>query len=234
MVRMRIVVLWSSLFIVFVLVSCDNHETKRTHFKTGQVESEYQVKDGLRDGFARTYYEDGSLKFEGAFKGGLRDGWHVLYYVGGGINQKTFYTNANGAEQAKTKLRYNKQGELISDFSFVEKRISLEVKNQTPYYVNDTLFMKIKIEDAKHSYCEAVLGHFDSNLNVLRAPEGDPITVSGNENHEIIMRVQLTKPGKDTLTWIVRDFDFKYKTDSTGTSFGENAYLAYPIEVKQR
>lgn len=223
-----------TIFLFLNLVSCKDRDVVRHYYDNGTLEDEYQVKNGIKDGFARIYFEDGTLKQDGHYKNDLRDGWHVLYYSIGKINQKTLYTNENGKEVATRTLKFNQKGDLVSDFTFAQKKITLEIKNQMPYRVGDTLLVKLKIENAKYSYSEATIGFFDEYLNVLRYPNENPVYISGNKAHEIVMRVRPTKPGPDTITWLVRDFDFKPRTDSTGTSIGEESYFGYPIQVEER
>jgi hypothetical protein len=56
----------------------------------------------------------------------------------------------------------------------------------------------------------------------------------GNINHEMVMRLHLTRPGPDTITWLVRDFNFIPRTDSTGTSAGEESHYGYQIQVEEK
>ena len=69
---------------------------------------------------------------------------------------------------------------------------------------------------------------------MLRYRHEEPFYYSGNEKHEMVMRLRLTKPGPDTITWLVRDFDYFSKTDSTGMSLGEESYFGYQIQVEER
>jgi len=220
--------------ILFLLASCEEREVVHHYYDNGTLEDEYQVKDGKKDGFARIYLEDGTLEYEGDYKNDLRDGWHVLYYSNGQINQRTLYTSENGNELATKKLKFNRKGDLVSDFKFAPKKITLQIKNKMPYRVGDTLRAMMKIEDAKYKYSESTVGFFDEYLNVLRYRKEEPVYYPGNANHEMVMRLRLTKPGPDTLTWLVRDFDFIPRTDSTGTSIGEESYFGYQIQVEER
>jgi hypothetical protein len=225
----KVAILFISLW---SLLSCSDREVKRTYYATGELESETETMDGfVKHGFGRSYYIDGTVKYQGKYEDNLRVGWHILHYPDGQIHRKTFYTVADGMELARRKMRYTKRGDLISDYSFSKKNISIEVTNPKPYQVNDVLAVKLKIEDAKHTYSEAIFGNFDRNLNILSDSRHFSAEVAGDENHEIFMKIQVIKPGRDTLKWLIRDFDFVYRTDTTGTSSGEEAYVELPIEV---
>jgi major membrane immunogen (membrane-anchored lipoprotein) len=227
------ILLYIILHTFLILTSCKERDVKRLYFDNGKLQCEYETKKGKKDGFSRFYFENGNVEYEGDYKNDLRHGWHVLYHSNGKINQKTLYVNINGKEMATRKLKYSKNGELVSDFTFAQKRISLRVTKKGPYHVGDTLSAKMRIENAKYNYSEATVGFFDEYLNVLRYRKEDPIYYHGNENHEIVMRLLLTKPGPDTITWLVRDFYYLKKTDSTGISIGEESYFGYFIQVEE-
>ncbi len=230
----RIVTLCLILFIpILIPVSCNDRELKRTYFENGMIESEYEVRNSVRDGITKSYSKSGVLRYQGNYKNGLSHGWHEWFYPDGLIHYKTLYVILDGRPLWSRKLSYNRQGDLVSDFRFAQRKISVKIRNKGPYRVYDTLSFKLKIENAKHSYSEATLGDFDQNLNPRSYPD-TPRYFEGNDSHEIYMKIQPTKAKLDTFTWLVRDFDFIYRTDSTGTSIGEEAYVGFPIEVLPR
>ena len=71
---------------------------------------------------------------------------------------KWLYENVNGTEKVVRKMKYNKEGDVVSDFTFAPKKITLQIKNKMPYRVGDTLSAMMKIEDAKYKYSEATVG----------------------------------------------------------------------------
>jgi hypothetical protein len=150
------------------------------------------------------------------------------------VNRKTYYKIFNGKELASQKLKFNQQGDTTSNLTFATKKIKIEIRNKEPYFVGDTLFLKLKIENAKYHFSEATIGYFDENLNVTRSPKATPVYAEGDENNELRMGIKITKAGVDTLTWLVRDYKFDYRTDSTGNSIGEESYFAYPINVLEK
>lgn len=224
-----------SLFVLtLILASCNDREIQQTYFENGSIKSECQIKNGVRNGLARTFFENGTLKYEGNFKDGSRDGWHVLYYPNSSIHQRILYDKSNGRELAKRKLRYDKRDNLISDISFANKSITYEIRSRKPFRVYDTLSVKLKVEGSKYPYSEATMGDFDQNLNVVSNAEDTPTYYRGNKNHEIFMRVQITKAGLDTLKYMIFDYNLKYAPDSTETAIGEQSFLGIPIEVLPR
>jgi hypothetical protein len=231
---MRLFLLYIVPSIVLILVSCNDREVTRLYYDSGKLHYEYEMKNGIRDGFAKIYSEDGTLEYEGDYKNDLRYGWHMSYYPHGNVNRKWLYENVNGKEKVIRKMKYNKEGNIVSDFTFALKRITLHIKNQMPYRVGDTLLAKMKIENPKYVYSETTIGHFDDYLNVQKYEDGELFYYEGNKDHEMVMRLHLTKPGPDTITWLVRDFDYFPKTDSTGASIGEESYCDYQIQVEER
>jgi MORN repeat variant len=233
MVATRIHILISIFVILASIISCRDKELKQTYYENGKLETVCEMKDGRKNGLGQAYFESGALKYEGNYKEDFRDGWHTSYYPTGQVRKKIFYARVNGRELANQTLGYNKHGDLISDFRFAPKKVSVKIGNKQPYKVNDVLSVKLKIEDPKHTYLEAIFGNFDENLNILSNPQDFSDEVYANKNHEIFMKIQISRSGPDTLTWLVRDYDFKYRTDTTGTSTGEETYVSFPIEVLQ-
>ena len=221
--------------ILFLLLSCDDRVVTRLYFDSGKLQYEYEINDkGAKDGFAKIYLEYGTLEYEGNYKNDLRCGWHLLYYRDGKVNQKILYENVNGREMVKRNLKYNKIGNLVSDFTFANKQVSFQIRNKKPYYLSDTLSAVLQIEDAKHTYGEATIGDFDEYLNVQRYRNEIPAFVPGNGNHEIVMRLRVTEAGPDTLTFLIRDFDYFQRTDSTGLPIGDESYFGYQIYVEEK
>jgi hypothetical protein len=230
----RLLSCYIPLVLLMALISCNDREIVTRYFDNGQLKTVYEIRGGVKDGFAKLYFENGAIKYEGSYINDLREGWHIDYYSNGKISRKILYKVVNGSELASKKIKYNKFGDVVSNFSFESKRIVLQIRNKLPYFVGDTLSIKLKILDARYPYSEATLADFDEYLNLLSPPKGGPIVVQGNEAHEIDMRIRITKPGPDTLTWVVRDYKFDYRTDSTGISTGEESYFAHAINVLEK
>jgi hypothetical protein len=99
---------------------------------------------------------------------------------------KGLYTIVDGRERFVKRIKMNR-GELVSETSFAEKNISVTYSDTKTFRVGDTLRVKLKSLDPKFTYCEAVLGFFDDNLNMLTEPPFPPEYVEGDLNHEVIM-----------------------------------------------
>lgn len=222
--------------IYFTFFACNNKEVKKQLYENGNIELEYeyQVSSGLKDGFYRVYSRDGKLKYDGNYKLGYRTGWHIMYYTNGKPHLRSFWEIRSGKELVTKKQNYDEQGHLIFDFVFRRKRISKEIIGDSICHVGDTLVIKLKIEDAEYPYCETTIGAFDEGLNVLKYSPEEPIYISGNLRHEMRCRIQFQNAGIDTVKWLIRDFNIRYDKDSVETTYGTESYFSTNITVLAR
>lgn len=57
----------------------------------GYVASEFEIKDGLQDGYEKCFYPDGKIESNIEFKKGLEDGLAIYYSEEGVITEKLFF-----------------------------------------------------------------------------------------------------------------------------------------------
>jgi hypothetical protein len=222
-----------TLFITFLLASCAP-KVEKEYYPNGNVKYQWEVKDGVRNGITRSYFENGDQETEGRYMDDKPVGWHILYYPGGQVHQRTYYQSVNGVERRARQMLYDKKGRLTADFRFAEKSITSELLQTGTIHVNDTVVIKLTIKDPKHALCAADLGKYDENLNEKDGPNKDFLAHRGNKNHEVLMGIQLTKPGLDTLTWMVFDYDLRYDSASVETQVGEQSYARLIVNVEPR
>ena len=62
-------------------------------FSNGQLKSEYNYKDGKRDGLHKSWYHHGQLEREENYKNGKKDGLYKSWDVNGKLLQEKNYKN---------------------------------------------------------------------------------------------------------------------------------------------
>ena len=78
------------LILLILLIKC-TRTTKKTYYSNGQLRTETQYKDTLKDGIYKGYYPNGVLKIESVYKNGQRNGWHKEYYKNGKLEWEAQY-----------------------------------------------------------------------------------------------------------------------------------------------
>ena len=115
--------------VLTLITSCK--DIQKEYYKNGNVESEIEVKDNMKNGLSRWYYPNGELKFEANyvndkeegkvkkfydngklnttayFKNGIQDGNFIEYYHDGGLKSELYYTN--GIQDKVNKFYYTNQ-----------------------------------------------------------------------------------------------------------------------------
>src|SRR5690606_3887673 len=124
----------------------------------------------------------------------LKEGWHTFYYSNGTLDQKFFYTIVGTQHKWLRKMKYNKQGQLISDLRNVEKKLRISADKGSRYSVGDTMVLSVKIENPKYPYSEGLLGFFDEHLNALKDLEKVQY-IEGNAEHEVTFHILMRKKG---------------------------------------
>jgi antitoxin component YwqK of YwqJK toxin-antitoxin module len=86
-----------------------------SYFENGQLQYEYNFKDGKEDGVGKTWYENGQLEFECNFKEGNKNGLETLWYENGQKRIIGYYKN--GKEDGPHKS-YQDDGTLGSETNY--------------------------------------------------------------------------------------------------------------------
>ncbi|MGL5124596.1 MAG: toxin-antitoxin system YwqK family antitoxin [Fusobacteriaceae bacterium] len=73
-------------------------------YENGQIEMEYNYKNGKEDGPYKFYYSNGQLKVEGNYKNGQRDGLFKSYYENGQVKEEE--NLKNGQQDGPSKTYY--------------------------------------------------------------------------------------------------------------------------------
>ena len=92
---MKTILLYFSLFII---ASCDKTNCKHDsdlhdfeYFSNGNLKSDLQVINGLKNGKCFYYYNDGNLKSINSYKNDTLDGESLIFYTNGRVEQKINY-----------------------------------------------------------------------------------------------------------------------------------------------
>lgn len=214
-----------------LLFSCSDRELHKEFYSDGSLREQYGRLDGKIHGTTKRYHPNGVLSYEGEYDKGKRIGWHQHYSPSGKIKFKSFFTIVGDKELLSKRVTLDSSGNVVSETTFAEKNVDVTYDRNRIYHVGDTLRLRIRILDSKYKYCEAVLGYFDEHLNSQKELPFEPEYVSGNLNHEVVMKIILTKAGIDTLTGLIRDFDYYPKTHSSGQVVGEDSFFSAVINV---
>jgi hypothetical protein len=220
-----------TIFFLVFIIACSDKEVRKTYYPDGIVEEINEFVNGKKNGMARSYHKNGVISYEGEYKDNQRIGWHNYYTVEGKVKHKTFWSIVYGKELALKNVTLDGEGNVIGEVSFAKKDLQI-TSDREVYYLGDTIRLRIRILNPTFKYCKAALGIFDENLNVLKYT-GELQFIEGDLEHKVSMRILLTKAGADTVTGLIRDYDFRYQNDSTGLVLGEDSFFSFPIEVKQ-
>jgi periplasmic protein TonB len=91
----------------------------KTYYSTGQIESEINYQNNIREGEAKFYYENGNLKEERTYINGKVEGVLKLYHENGSL--KEIASIENGKREGPTSL-FNEEGIYTADVEFHEGR----------------------------------------------------------------------------------------------------------------
>jgi len=112
-----------SLFLFMIPLLCfSQSEVRLEYWENGNVLSQVNYIDGIRDGSTRYYFKNGVLMTEGFFLKGKMKGVWISYYDNGQIKQKGKYENRNNSiysQKTGKWISYNKDGEVISESSII-------------------------------------------------------------------------------------------------------------------
>lgn len=73
-----------------MLISCTDKDIVKEYLSTGELIKEYQVENGLKNGFYREYHKNGNLRFEGVYINGKPSKDSKFYYENGDLLCETF------------------------------------------------------------------------------------------------------------------------------------------------
>ena len=94
-----------------LLLSC-SHTTEKTYYSDGQLRTETQYKDSVKDGYHKAYYPDGTLLIDAEYKDGLKHGWYRKYYPNGQLHWEIKCKND---EENGWYRKYSEDGKIISE-----------------------------------------------------------------------------------------------------------------------
>tara|TARA_R110002096_G_scaffold126532_3_gene273703 strand:- start:137716 stop:141018 length:3303 start_codon:yes stop_codon:yes gene_type:complete len=103
--------------------------TWKWYNERGEIDREYELKNGLLEGVYKVYYSNGELSEKINFKKDERDGIYESYFVNGGISSRQEYKN--GIRDGKM-LFFFKNGNIEYKFNRVENEIEGTLKRFYP------------------------------------------------------------------------------------------------------
>jgi len=103
-----------------------------TKYPNGNIESEINFSNNIREGEAKFYYENGNLKEERLYINGRVEGLVKVYHENGKL--KELINIENGKREGPTSL-FDNEGKYISDIYFENGKQVVEEKN--PYIIEE-------------------------------------------------------------------------------------------------
>jgi TonB family protein len=103
-----------------------------TYYSNGNVESEINFNNNVREGEAKLYYEDGKLKEERLYVNGRVEGLVKTYYPNG--NLKELINIEDGKREGPTSI-FDEEGNYIKDIFFEQGIQAVEKVN--PYIIEE-------------------------------------------------------------------------------------------------
>lgn len=220
----------SICFLLLLVFSCSPTDTIREYFDNGNLKAEYAIKNGVKNGYSKTYFENGLLFYEGEYENGKRLGWHTMYFHNGKTRQKLLCEiDSTGREKVVRQQDFNEQGEQISEISFAHKKIEYVELSSRPLHIGDTLSLIVRILNPQYKEVEAMMGHFDQNLNITKKIE-EPVYLVGR-NHQVWFKIIMTEAGHVPIKGLIRDYDTRPITDSTVFVVGEDSFFMFETFV---
>jgi len=116
---MRVIVL-----VVFFYMSIFPQEgLVKTYYPNGNVESEINYKDKIREGEAKYFYENGNIKEERNYLNGRVDGLVKIYSESGKL--KEVFVIENGRREGPTNL-FDKNGNYLTDIIYEAGKLAVQ------------------------------------------------------------------------------------------------------------
>ena len=107
---------------MFPLLCLSQSEVRLEYWDNGNVLSQVHYVDDIRDGSSRNYHKNGFLMDEVFYLKGKMSGISVSYYDNGQIKQQGKYDDRNNgvySQKLGKWISYNKQGQVISESTFI-------------------------------------------------------------------------------------------------------------------
>jgi hypothetical protein len=76
------------LLLTLFFCSCNDKEVHQEFYPTGELQAEYETRNGIRDGYFRYYNKDGTIHSEYSNEDGKKNGLAIKYYSSGVIERK--------------------------------------------------------------------------------------------------------------------------------------------------
>ncbi len=131
-----------SLFLLIFFLSCHQKDEKNTgdiknnllkKYYKGKLQSEFSIKNGVKEGIGKCYYLNGKLSSTCNYTNGLKDGVECKYYFDGNLYRTREFTNGelNGIEK-----RFYRNGKLMTILSY---RNGMPAKGLKEYSMNGNI-----------------------------------------------------------------------------------------------
>lgn len=132
----------------------------KNYYPNGNVESEINFNNNIREGEAKFYYEDGALKEERLYINGRVEGLVKNYYTNG--NLKELINIENGKREGPTSI-FDEEGNYIKDIMF---EFGIQVVVKVNPYITEKKETEVAVIDKEESTTE------------------QPVTRQRNQNYE--------------------------------------------------
>ena len=115
MLKHKHLIIFIDILAILVIACNPADKPQKVYNRSGVLESEISMKDGVREGPTTNYYESGKIQSVFNFKNGKEEGESVWYYEDGKPYQVTWFVNG---EEEGIQKKYYKTGELLAEVPF--------------------------------------------------------------------------------------------------------------------
>jgi len=98
------------IFLLSILIiSCSDKEVQYSYYDNGDVEIEWIMENGKREGETKSYYENGEVKSIVKFSNDMRNGEAIYYFEGGQVSGNSYFIDDL---ESGTTYKYYPSGKL--------------------------------------------------------------------------------------------------------------------------
>ena len=167
--------------VLTLITSCK--DVQKEYYENGNIESEIEVKDNMKNGVAKWYYINGKLNFEANYVNDKEEGELRKFYEDGILNTVAFFKEGL---QDGDFIEYYHDGNLKSEQFFTK---GIQDKEFKSYYLNGQLSMYaiLEMDETVYFIKYDSLGNWIDEFRWIEVNIEDTIILGGN--YDIILEI---------------------------------------------
>lgn len=96
----------TAIVLIIIFISCRQGDIRKTYYKSGQIESEFEYQNDKKNGMATFYYENGEIQSEVTFKNEQPVGKGIFYDENGNLYLEYNYDTQEAKEYTEGGKHY--------------------------------------------------------------------------------------------------------------------------------